>query len=410
MIQRLIFSHVRAALADSPVVLLHGARQTGKSTLVQHLAAIGWPARYLTLDDANVLTAATTDPAGFLAGLDGPVALDEIQRAPGLFIALKAQVDRNRQPGRYLLTGSANVLMLPKLSESLAGRMEILPLWPLAQSELSAAPTCFVDELFAPQIRSTAAVAETDGDVAALLLHGGYPEAQRRPVWSRRRAWFNAYVTTILQRDVRNLASIDGLTVLPRLLALLAARTGALMNHAELARSTGLPQTTLKRYLALLEATFLVVLLPPWSGNLGKRLVKSPKVYLNDTGLSAALLGMDSAPALRQANLYGPLLENYVVMELRKQASWSQTEPALFHFRTQNGSEVDIVLESPAGALVGLEVKASSTVTASDFNGLRILAEETGPRFHRGIVLYQGSEVIPFGPKLLAVPITRLWQ
>ena len=407
---RHISTRLLEALSDSPVVLLHGARQTGKSTLVQHITSGERPARYLTFDDTTVLSAATADPEGFLASIDGPITLDEVQRAPELFLAIKADVDRNRQPGRYLLTGSANVLMLPKLSESLAGRMEILPLWPLSQGEISDHREGFIDALFAGKTAQISKIKKTGVALTDILLRGGYPEAYRRKVPSRRRAWFNSYISTILQRDVRDLANVEGLSAMPRLLTLLASRVGSLLNHAEVSRSLGMPQTTLKRYIALLEATFLVQLLPAWSGNLGKRLVKSPKLYLNDTGLVASLIGQMDEDGLRQLQLVGPLAENFVVMELCKQATWSRTEPSLFHFRTVAGREVDVVMESPSGDLVGVEVKTSGTVGADAFKGLQALAEGAGKQFRQGVVLYQGKDVIPFGKGLHAVPMAALWQ
>ncbi len=398
------------AIADSPVVLLHGARQTGKSTLVRHITTADHPARYLTLDDAAVLSSAVSDPQGFLAGLDGPVALDEVQRAPELFLAMKADVDRNRRPGRFLLTGSANVLMLPKLSESLAGRMEILPLWPFSQGEIAARRESFVDLLFGEGLGEFRLRSDRKDDIARRIIEGGYPEARNRRSWTRRRAWFNSYVSAILQRDVRDLARIEDLSAMPRLLTLLAGRIGSLLNHAEVSRGLAIPQTTLKRYMALLEMTFLVQLLPAWSGNLGKRLVKSPKLYLNDTGLAAALLGRGDEQSLRDSQLWGPLLENFVVAELRKQITWSKTEPSIFHFRALTGQEVDIVLESPSGVLVGIEVKAGAAVNAGDFRHLRCLAEQTGERFHGGVVLYRGRQTVPFGRNMHAIPLQALWE
>lgn len=409
MVPRNLTGCVLESLSDSPVVLLQGARQTGKSTLVQHLAANEHPARYLTLDEPAVLAAATADPGGFIAGLGGPVVLDEVQRAPGLFLAIKADVDRNRSPGRYLLTGSANVMVLPRLSDSLAGRMDILVLWPFSQGELAGRREELVDRLFRDEMPPPR-TGESSRELLSRVLCGGYPEALRRESPSRRRAWFESYVSTILHRDVRDLANIEGLAAMPRLLAFLASRSASLLNHAEVSRSLGIPASTLKRYMALLEATFLVQLLPAWAGNLGKRLVKSPKLYLSDTGMACGLLGLEEESALREAHLVGPLIEGFAVTELRKQAAWSRTRPRLFHFRTLAGREVDIVLESPAGKVVGVEVKASTSVGADDFRGLRALAEEAGARFHRGILLYQGRQVVPFGQRLHAVPLEALWQ
>ena len=407
MVRRNLSAELLAALSDTPVVLLHGARQSGKSTLVKWLTSEARPARYLTLDDAAVLAAARDNPTGFLAGLEGPVVLDEVQRAPELFLAMKAEVDRESQPGRFLLTGSANVLLLPRLAESLAGRIQILTLWPFSQGELVGRRENFIDAVFGKTI---AGFGDADGSRPGRILLGGYPAIHARPAEARRRAWFGSYVTTILQRDVRDLANIESLTILPRLLALLATRTGTLVNFADLSRSIAIPQTTLKRYWHLLETTFLIQTLPAWSANLGQRLVKSPKLYLVDTGLSGYLLGVDQARLTGDPMLLGPLLENFVVMELRKQLGWSRAQPQMFHFRLQAGQEVDIVLEDPSGNVVGIEVKAAGSAATADFKGLRSLAQLLGRRFRKGIVLYTGRESIPFGANLYALPVSALWR
>lgn len=410
MIQRHITGLVLDALADTPVVLLHGARQTGKSTLAQWVAKEKHKARYMTLDDAGILSAARSDPSGFIHGLEGPVVIDEVQRAPELFPAIKVSVDRDRKPGRFLLTGSANVLLLPRLSESLAGRMEILKLWPLSQGEIEGSKEGLVDALFARALPSLTIAQATRSQISHRLLRGGYPVVQDRLSDERRKAWFGSYITTILQRDIRDLANIEGLTALPRLLSLLAARATSLLNLSELSRSFAVPLTTLKRYMALLETTFLIQTLPPWSSNLSKRLVKTPRLVFGDTGLMSYLLGLSEQRLTEHGNLVGPLLENFVVMELQKQAAWSRVRPQMFHFRTQTGQEVDIVLEDSTGQLVGVEVKAASTIYTQDFKGLRALAELSSGRFHRGVVLYTGSESIPFGPRLHALPVNTLWQ
>jgi uncharacterized protein len=398
---------ILAALSDTPVVLIHGARQCGKSTLARHIAATDRPAQYITLDDSAVLSAIKADPAGFLAGHDGPIVLDEIQRAPELFVEIKAIVDRNREPGRFLLTGSANVLVLPRLSDSLAGRMEVLTLWPFSEGELANSPASFIDAVFAvaPPVSGARA-----GDVFSRILRGGFPPAVERTDPERRRAWFGAYVLTILERDVREIAHVDNLAALSRVLTLIAGRVATLVNFAALAVSLAIPQTTLKRYFTLLEATFLTRTVPPWSTNLGKRLIKTPKLFLNDTGLAASLLGLTLDRLQQDTVLRGALLENFVATELLKQAGWSAIRTQLFHFRTASGQEVDFLLESNAGSIVGIEVKASATVTSHDFNGLRALAEMTGARFHRGVVLYTGTGIVPFGANLFAVPVDALWN
>lgn len=409
MIHRNLTDNLRAALADSPVVLLNGARQTGKSTLVQALLRSGHQAHYVTLDDVSVLAAVRHDPAGFLAGQSGPVVIDEVQRAPELFVAIKAEVDRNRQPGRFLLTGSANVLLLPALSESLAGRMEILTLWPFSRGELAGVKEAFVDGLFAPVPPAYAPDGGGRDGLYSGILRGGYPEAVSRTAATRRRAWFASYLTTILQRDVRDLANIEGLTALPRLLALLATRATATVNYAELSRTAAIPQSTLKRYLVLLEATYLIRHIPAWSGNPGKRLVKAAKLMLTDSGLMAHLLGIGEERPDDPRR--GPLFENYVAMELVKQCSWSgRSLPRLFHYRTQSGQEVDLVLEDAAGRIAGVEVKTRSRLGAGDFAGLRHLAEAAGDRFVRGVVMYTGTEAIPFGRDLWAMPMDALWR
>lgn len=407
MYPRNIMPNLREAQGDTPVVLLNGARQTGKSTLVR-LVGESTGARYITLDDATALSAASADPQGFLAGLPDRVIIDEAQRAPGLFPAIKKAVDEDRSPGRFLLTGSANVLFLPRLSETLAGRMEILTLTPLSQGELRSRRERFIDAAFSGSPPAFAGGA--DGDGLPDLLAGGYPEAIGRATGKRRAAWFSSYVTTLLQRDVRDLANIEGLVEMPRLLTLLAGRTTGLLNMSELSRSSGIPNSTLKRYLGLLRATFLLQPLPAWSGNPGKRLIKSPKVHLIDTGIAAHLTGQ-TEESLQPGNPFlGPLVESFVVGELRKQAGWSERKITLHHYRTTAGRKVDLLLEDAAGRLVGIEVKSARSVDRKDFAGLRALAEDVGPRFHRGFVLYTGDQAVSFGDRLQALPVASLWQ
>lgn len=415
MRQRHLASDVRDALADTPVVLLGGARQVGKSTLAQHLAAEGFggvpAARYLTLDDATVLAAAEADPDGFVRALDAPAVIDEVQRAPGLFRAVKAVVDEDRRPGRLLLTGSADVLLLPTVAESLAGRLEMLTLWPFSQGEIEGRRDGFVDAVFAdPLPDAIDGEPVTRDDLWQRILRGGYPEAIARADARRRARWYESYITTILQRDVRDLAHVEGLTQMPRLLQLLAARTGTLMNVAEVSRASGLPASTLRRYLALLQATYLVRELPAWSANLSKRLVKAPKGLLADTGLAAALVGATEADGGPAETVRGGLIETFVAMELEKQRAWAARRVSLHHFRTAAGQEVDFVLEGAAGALVGVEVKAAARVSGGDLRGLRALQEARPDAFHRGVVLYGGDRVVPFGERLHAVPIAALWR
>jgi len=409
---RNITENLRTALSDTPVVVLNGARQTGKSTLVRHLADAGFPARYFTFDDLGVLGAAKRDPAGFLAGLDGPIILDEVQRVPELLLAIKASVDRDRRPGRFLLTGSASLLNIPRMADALVGRMELLTLWPLSQGELLGRREGFIDRIFSDRLPEV-----PGGDPkrsrlwADRVITGGYPEVVTRTKPARRRAWFEAYLSTILVRDVRELSNVMGITEMPRLLEILAGRAGGLLNYADLARDAGLNQVTFKRYFSLLQAIFLVRTLRPWFSNRFKRLMKSEKLYLCDTGLLAHLLDFSSEDATGDAKAKGALLENFAAVELMKQTAWSRTRPQLYHFRDYAGTEVDFVLESTGGRrIVGIEVKAAATVGPEDVKGLRVLAEVLGNRFVRGVVLYTGSTMIPFAKNIHALPLETLWM
>lgn len=402
---RNLSASVQTALSDTPVVLVIGARQSGKSTLVGMLQTAGLIDRSITCDDLGVLAAAAADPQGFVAGLTGRVAIDEIQRAPELLLPIKLAVDRDRRPGRFLLTGSANILTLPRVADTLAGRMEVITLRPLSQGELLGRRESFLERAFGSADPDWASTPVDRAAVLERVLAGGFPEVQGRPP-ERRAAWYASYLTTLLTRDVRDFAGIDAVADLSRLLTALAARTANLVNIADLGRELGLPATTLRRHLAVLEAAFLVQLLPAWSVNISKRLVRSPKVLLADSGLAAHLLGISALqPGAAHA---GALFEAFVVTEIQKQCGWSALRPALAHFRTHAGEEVDLVIESGAD-LVGVEVKMSASLSDHDLRGLRLLESAAGPRFRRGIVFYLGDTVIPFGARLHAVPLPELW-
>jgi predicted AAA+ superfamily ATPase len=407
MIERHLAPAVEEALGDTPVVMLTGPRQSGKSTLVQALAAKLGDARYLTLDDGLTLAAARNDPAGFVAGDTRTLVIDEVQRAPDLLPAIKASVDRDRRPGRYVLTGSANVLALPRIAEALAGRMEVLRLWPFSQGELEGRREGFLDALLGgdPTRCAPAASRVAEGaDLTDRIVAGGFPEAVARS-GARRSRWFDSYLDTVLQREVRDIANVTGLVELPRLMMLLAARATGLVNFAGISRDLGIPQTTLKRYVALFEAVFLIRTTLAWFRNIGKRMVKSPKLVLTDTGLLAHLLG--GAGSIENAR--GALLENFVLMELVKQADISHERPAVLHFRTTAGSEVDAVVEARGGRIGGVEVKAASTVTSRDIRGLQSLSEALGDDFAAGVVLHTGQETVRLAPQIWAMPVAALW-
>ena len=354
------------------------------------------------------LAAAASDPEGFVRGLDGPAVIDEVQRVPELLPAIKVSVDRDRRAGRFLLTGSANVLLLPRVSESLAGRMEVHTLWPFSQGEIAGHKEVFLDRLLGDAPAPSGSALSGEDDVVERVLRGGFPPAVERS-GRRRDAWLASYSGAVLQRDVRDLANVQRLAELPHLLALLAARTSGLLNLAELGRAAGVPQSTLQRYVTLLEHVYLVVPLPSWHTDVGKRLVKAPKLHLIDGGLAAHALAATPERIGRDPTLLGSLLESFVAMELVKQCSWSVRSPRLHHYRTAKGAEVDLVIEDRRGAIAGVEVKAGARVGARDFRGLRELAGAHGDRFIRGIVLYRGDAVVPFGERLAAWPIQALW-
>lgn len=405
MYQRWLRTQIEEACEDTPAVFVGGARQVGKSTLLRQLVEGDPGARYVTFDDFTALEAAQSDPTGFVRALPERVVLDEVQRVPDLFQALKLEIDRNREPGRFLMTGSADVMLLPAAAESLAGRMELLTLWSLSQGELRGHRETFIDALFsADPLPST--VEASEDDIVDLCARGGYPEVIARSS-ARRHAWYDSYVTAILQRDVRDLARIEGLADLPRLLSLVAARVAQLANYSEIGRAAGIPNTTLKRYMALLQATYLVRELPAWSPNLSKRVVKSPKLMLCDTGLAIHLLRTSAEQLRGDRTLLGHVAECFVYGEVCRQLGWSATRATPYHYRAGT-EEVDIVLEAPDGRVVGIETKASATVRASDFRGMKTLREL--PSFHRGVVLYSGDGIVPFGDDLFAVPFSALWQ
>lgn len=443
---RLAERRLAEALANSPVVLVQGPRQCGKSTLAQITCAscsptpaegrIAWGSGQLTsestrqnrdygyfsLDDPVTRDGARADPTGFVAALPERVILAEVQHVPELFSVIKMAVDRQRTPGRFLLTGSSNVFRLPRLSDSPAGRMRIVPLCPLSQCEIerryepgrwpaqtSHRDAGFLNALFGdgfPMFQSECLGAQ----LAERIVAGGYPAALAQPTARHRTNWYRDYVETLVQRDVRDISRVRSLDVLPLLLRVAASQTARLFNLSSLAGSFERSRPTIEHYVTLLERLYLLERLPAWRSTRPKRQITSPKLHLTDTGLAAALLGVDAAALAADRALAGRLLETFVLQELRRQASWRNPPTDMFHFRDKDGAEVDIVIEQPSGALAGVTVKAAATVNSADFRGLRKLKTLACDRFVRGVVLYDGELSLPFGERLHAVPIARLWN
>ncbi len=405
---RYLVPRLREALADTPAVLIHGPRQSGKTTLAR---LVGEPRgyRYVSFDDEAVRQAAASDPVGFVHDLPAKTILDEVQRVPEIFTALKFVIDQRRVPGRFILTGSANVLLVPALADSLAGRMGMLRLHPLAQCEIADQPPRFIDILFRGAFKT--GLAERLGvGLAERIVAGGYPAALARRAPARRAAWYRDYVETQVQRDVRDMTRVRSLDALPKLLALAASQTARLVNVADLAAPFELTRQTIHEYVTLLERVFLLDLLPAWHMNRLSRLVKRPKLHMGDTGVACTLAGIDAAGLARDRQLLGSMLETFVLQELRRQASWRAEPIGFFHFRDRDDFEVDIVLERGQAALAGVEVKAAASVGEGDFRGLRKLRQAAGERFAAGVVLYDGTATIRFGDGMFAVPVRRLWE
>lgn len=404
---RYIEAGLAESAADTPAVLVHGPRQSGKTTLVKDFGdAHGYT--YVTFDADEQVRAAADDPIGFVERLGPRAVLDEVQRVPRLFTTIKATIDRNRQPGRFIMTGSANVLMVPALADSLAGRMEILRMRPVTQAEIHGNRSNFIaslfDNAFAPQ-----PVERLGSQLAAILATGGYPEALAR---SPRRAasFLRAHAETQIQRDVRDLSRIRSLETAPNLLRQVSAYTAQLSNVSRMAGDLAVSRETVTDHLVLLENIFVIERLRAWSKSEAKRLARAPKLHISDTGMGAALLNLTAQDLDQDRTYLGHLLESFVLGELQAHASWLDTAPSFSHFRDAHQNEVDIVLELGPHRVAGVEVKASSTVSRKDFNGLRALREAAGASFKAGVVLYDGTVGYRHDENLWALPISMLWE
>ncbi len=403
---RLIEPHIVEALLDTPVVLLAGPRQAGKTTLVRRIAQ-QQGLRYLTMDDDLALLSAREDPVGMIRSLDRAV-IDEVQRAPQLLLAMKKSVDEDRRPGRFLLTGSANLMSLPTVADSLAGRMETLSLLPLSQSEIRSRSANWIDSAFAGRILKADQPA-LGSDLIDRVLRGGYPEAISRPTAKRRVAWARQYIDALIQRDVRDVAGVDKLDQLPRFLRALAQTAGQMCNSTQLGGQVGLDGKTVSRYVGVFEQMYLLKRIDVWARNRLNRVIKTPKLQFLDSGLLAALLDLTAEEAQQDRTRFGNVLETFVFGELLKHTTTAAGDYRLMYYRDADKIEVDVVIENGAGQLVGVEVKAAATVKESDLRGLKKLAGLAVRQFKMGVLLYDGTETMPLADGIWAAPLSTLW-
>lgn len=405
MFQREIVTKVLESLGEDPVVFLRGPRQAGKTTLARNLNE---GREYRTLDDLATLAAAKSDPQAFVAGLPGRVVIDEVQRVPELLLAIKRVVDERREIGRFLLTGSSEIRVAGAVAESLAGRMRMLDLLPLSQSEIGGRSGSWIEDLWDGTLKPKAADDWEKMDVQERIIRGGFPEAVSRKTVDGAQRWLRAYADALVERDMTDLARIADVAQMVRLLSLLASRTAGVANYADFARVLGVPLTTVRRYLALAQAVFFSFELPAWAGNTTARLVRQPKLHLCDTGMACVLAGLDGKSIASQPIFLGQIFETFAVMEVRKALAWSPRDWRLSHFRSHAGREVDLVIEARDGSLCGLEMKFGGTVRAGDFAGLRHLQETVGPKFRHGYVVHGGDQWVSFAPNLHALPVSAL--
>lgn len=413
LIQRLVQKRIQEILTDTRVILVVGPRQAGKTTLIREQLSQD-DREFISLDNSTIRQAALNDPHGLLLDKDY-VTIDEIQRAPELLLAIKESVDTDKRPGRFLLSGSANVMTLPKVADSLAGRMETVQLLPLSQAEIIGTKGVFLQEVFKGKLPKISRMKSLENelfrigkDLVSTVLAGGYPEAIARNN-NRRRDWYMAYMDSLINRDVKDMAQIDNLAYMQNLLRILAEFSGQLINYAEIGRRLELTAPTVRKYNEYFEQLFIVRKLQPWSSSKLNRLIRTPKIHFLDSGLLAALKGLSEEEVQYDKTSFGHVLETFVLSELFKLSTITPYKYRFYHFRDKDSNEVDIVIEDDMGKVVGIEVKASSTVRVSDFNGLRKLQEACGRKFVMGMVLYDHEQTVGFGDGMYAVPISSLW-
>jgi predicted AAA+ superfamily ATPase len=407
IIARALLPQLQAALNESRVVALLGARQVGKSTLVRSLCRA-----YYSLDDLATRSTAERDPTGFVRSLPAGAAIDEVQRVPEVLLAIKSVVDLDPSPGQFMVTGSANILTLPTIADSLAGRMRIFELQPFAEVEIESTSHNAVDRLFDERLGQSEHFSTSPQlvpDLIGRLTRGGYPEVVRLTHESSRAGWFSDYLLAIIQREVREIARIGNVADMERLMRILAVRSGQILSPTKLSSEIEIPKETLRRYTRILEQLYLVHALPAWSGDPGRRYIKGPKLFINDVGLAVYELGADAQRLAKNHDLLGNLTETFVVNEIRKHASWSMTRPRLFHLRTSSGTEVDLILEARDGRRVAIEIKLTASPGPRDTRALRDLVS-SDQHIVRGVLFCAHEQALQIAERVYLLPIPWLWQ
>ena len=409
MFKRLVEHNIREALQDTPVVYIMGPRQSGKTTVVKNIIDDNWI--YITLDDSTQLNLVKSDPIGYIRNLPQgkSIVLDEVQRLPELFVSIKQSVDENRTPGRFLLTGSANALLLPKLSDSLAGRMETILLTTLSEYEILERTPSFLNLVLNGEAPSTKEI-RVRNYLINRIISGCFPEPIQREKESRIQSWYNSYLHTLIQKDIRDLGHIEHHSDMTKLLTVLSLYSGRLINFSELGERVNLDRVTVKKYMDLLEQLFLIDSLSPWHTNAYKRLIKSHKLHVVDTGIICASRGLNKEKLIAYPELYGALLETFVFNELKKQSNFIEEKLYFSHYRDKDKVEIDIIIENSLDEIIAIEVKAASTINQKDLTGLKKLKEIAKNRFKIGVLLYDGDHTTSFGENLYAVPIAALWS
>ena len=417
LIKRNVESIVIETLMDTPVTVIQGARQVGKSTLSAMIAK-NMVSKSVTFDSEITLASAKENALEFVTQFpEGLLIIDEIQKCPELLTSIKLAVDADRTPGKFLLTGSANMLNLRGANESLAGRAETIVLEPFSVGEMNGVKEDFVSLLSCEELSSKLCKAKslTRAEYARLVEAGGYPDAQNRR-GRRREAFFSNYLTRVLDHDANELSGLAHIDRLQVIFKLLAGNPSQIYNRANTSRTVGIPESSMNGYIRLLEDLCLIHTLPAWGKNYSKRATSRPKIVLSDTGLVCSINGMtgDFLADIENGNEFGPMIEAFAINEIKKQQTWSDIGFTAYHYRDKDGKEVDLVLElrggRAAGKIIAIEIKAASSLSGKDFSGMKALREMFGTRFHCGVLLYTGTEIHPFGDRIYCAPISSIWQ